>query len=71
MMYEIFKQYLEHEEKSPLTVDKYMRDMKDFLNGFIKEKLPKYYVQIRTYKKVSGKNYYSSWSSAKTVTTKK
>lgn len=31
----------------------------------------KYYVRIRTYKKVSGINYYSSWSSVKTVTTKK
>lgn len=31
----------------------------------------KYYVQIRTYKKTGGKNYYSSWSSAKSVTTKK
>lgn len=31
----------------------------------------KYYVRIRTYQKVSGKNYYSSWSSSKTVTIKK
>lgn len=31
----------------------------------------KYYVRIRTYKKVSGTKYYSSWSSAKTVKTKK
>jgi hypothetical protein len=31
----------------------------------------KYYVRIRTYKKVDGKTYYSSWSSAKSVTTKK
>ena len=31
----------------------------------------KYYVRIRTYKTVSGTNYYSSWSKAKTVTTKK
>lgn len=30
----------------------------------------KYYVQIRTYKTVSGKNYYSSWSSVKSVQTK-
>lgn len=30
----------------------------------------KYYVQIRTYKTVSGKKYYSGWSTAKTVTTK-
>lgn len=31
----------------------------------------KYYVRVRTYKTVSGKTYYSSWSSAKSVTTKK
>ena len=30
----------------------------------------KYYVQIRTYKTVSGKNYYSSWSRVKSVTTR-
>ena len=30
----------------------------------------KYYVRVRTYKKVGNKNYYSSWSSAKTVATK-
>lgn len=30
----------------------------------------KYYVQIRTYKTVSGKNYYSSWSGVKSVTTR-
>ena len=27
----------------------------------------KYYVQVRTYKKVGGKTYYSSWSKAKAV----
>jgi hypothetical protein len=31
----------------------------------------KYYVKVRTYKVVNGKKYYSSWSKAKTVTTKK
>ena len=31
----------------------------------------KYYVRVRTYKTVSGKKYYSSWSKSKTVTTKK
>lgn len=31
----------------------------------------KYYVRVRTYKVVSGKTYYSSWSGAKTVTIKK
>ena len=36
----------------------------------LKEK-KKYYVRIRTYKTVKGKNYYSSWSTALTVKTKK
>lgn len=31
----------------------------------------KYNVQVRSYKKVSGKNYYSAWSKAKTVKAKK
>ncbi len=31
----------------------------------------KYYVQVRTYKKVSDKTYYSGWSKAKAVKTKK
>lgn len=31
----------------------------------------KYYIRIRTYKKASGRPYYSSWSSVKTVTTRK
>ncbi len=31
----------------------------------------KYYVQVRTYKKAGGKTYYSSWSKAKAVKTRK
>lgn len=31
----------------------------------------KYYVRVRTYKTVNGKNYYSNWSKVKNVTTKK
>lgn len=31
----------------------------------------KYYVRVRTYRTVSGKKYYSAWSKAKAVTTKK
>lgn len=31
----------------------------------------KYYVRVRTYRKVSGTKYYSSWSSSKRVTTKR
>lgn len=30
----------------------------------------KYYVQVRTYKTISGKKYYSAWSARKSVTTK-
>ena len=30
-----------------------------------------YYVRIRTYKRTGGKNYYSAWSKAKTIKTKK
>lgn len=41
--------------------------------SYKKTKLSKkkyYYVQVRTYQKVSGKNYYSKWSSVKRVKTK-
>ncbi|MCC8073241.1 MAG: fibronectin type III domain-containing protein [Clostridiales bacterium] len=31
----------------------------------------KYYFKVRTYKTVDGKNYYSSWSTKKSITTKK
>ena len=31
----------------------------------------KYFVRVRTYKTIAGKTYYSTWSKAKTVTTKK
>ena len=31
----------------------------------------RYYVQVRAYKKVSGKTYYSAWSKAKQVKTAK
>ena len=31
----------------------------------------KYYIRVRTYKTVSGKKYYSTWSKTKTVTTGK
>ena len=31
----------------------------------------KYYIRVRSYRTVSGKNYYSSWSSVKALTTKK
>lgn len=41
-------------------LDKYIREMEE----------KKYYVRIRTYKTVSGKKVYSSWSKAKTIKTK-
>ena len=31
----------------------------------------KYFIRVRTYKTIGGKNYYSAWSKTKTVTTKK
>ena len=46
-------------------------------NGTVSKKVTKlkskkkYYVRVRTYKTVSGKKYYSSWSKALAVTTKK
>lgn len=39
------------------------------ITGLAKGK--KYYVRVRTYKTVNGTKYYSSWSKAKSVTTKK
>ncbi|MEI3339613.1 MAG: InlB B-repeat-containing protein [Eubacterium sp.] len=50
-----------------ITVKGYKYTSKKISNLKAKKK---YYVQIRTYKTVSGKNYYSSWSTAKTVKTK-
>lgn len=38
------------------------------VSGLLKKK--KYYVQVRTYKTVSGVKYYSSWSGKRSVTTK-
>ncbi|MBQ3431637.1 MAG: leucine-rich repeat domain-containing protein [Clostridia bacterium] len=44
---------------------KYAQAVKNLKGG------AKYYVRIRTYKTVGGKNYFSTWSAAKAVTTKK
>lgn len=49
------------------TVGNYKTTSKT-ISGLKKGK--KYYVRVRTYKKVGDKNYYSSWSSAKSVRTK-
>ena len=43
---------------------------KTFSLSEVENKDVKYYVQVRTYKTVSGKKYYSSWSTAKSVTVK-
>lgn len=51
-----------------VTVTKNKTTSKKIINLKAKKK---YYVRIRTYKTVSGKKYYSNWSKAKTVTTKK
>jgi hypothetical protein len=44
---------------------------KDITIAAVKEQDVRYYVQVRTYKRVNGKNYYSSWSSKRSVTVKK
>ena len=44
---------------------KYAQAVKNLKGG------ARYYVRIRTYKTVGGKNYFSAWSAAKAVTTKK
>ena len=50
-----------------LKVTSYKTNTKTIKNLNAKKK---YYVQIRTYKTVNGKDYRSTWSKAKTVTTK-
>ena len=54
--------------KGTKTVTSYKTTSKTITNLKAKKK---YYVRIRTYKTVNGKKYYSSWSKATTVTTKK
>ena len=50
-----------------VTVPKYSTTSKKITK--LKPK-KKYYVQIRSYKTVGGKKYYSAWSAKKTVKTK-
>lgn len=47
--------------KKPATVSKTVKNLKA---------KKKYYVQVRSYKTISGKKYYSAWSAKKSVTTK-
>ena len=49
------------------TIKKYKRDNKKILKL---EPKKKYYVQVRTYKNVGGKTYYSDWSAIKAKKTK-
>ena len=49
------------------TITKYKTTYKTVKNLKAKKK---YYVQVRTYKTVSGKKYYSGWSSRKYVKTR-
>ena len=53
--------------KKTVTVNGYKKTSKKI--GKLKKK-KKYYVHVRTYKMVNGVNYYSGWSSIKTVKTK-
>ena len=54
-------------DKKTVTVSKKSTTSKKITKLKAKKK---YYVRIRTYKKVNGKTYYSSWSKGKTVKTK-
>lgn len=51
-----------------VTVSSYKTTSKTFSK--LKKK-KKYYVRIRTYRRINGKSYYSNWSSGKSVTIKK
>ena len=48
-----------------------MKNKKSTRTFKARHKNKKYYVRVRTYKIIDGKKYYSDWSKAKTVTTKK
>lgn len=54
-----------------MTKNKTVKGCKYTSKKIIKLKAKKlYYVQVRTYKTVNGKKYYSSWSSRKSVKSK-
>jgi len=50
-----------------LSSKEYNSDKQDYQEPKAKKK---YYVQLRTYKKIGSKYYYSAWSAKKAVTTK-
>jgi hypothetical protein len=54
--------------KKTVTINDTKKSKKSIKNLSAKKK---YYVRIRTYKVVDGKKYYSKWSEAKKITTKK
>ena len=63
---------IRYSQKSNMSGAKYATASKTSKSKKIKKlsKKKKYYVQVRTYMKKSGKTYYSKWSSKKTVKTK-
>ena len=65
---------LQYSKSSKFKSTKMLTIKKNTTTKLVVKKLAKnkkYYVRVRTYKKVGGKNYYSAWSKVKTVTTKK
>jgi hypothetical protein len=59
-----------YREKISEAEEKYNQGYLGFIDWMLTAK-KKYYVQIRTYTTINGTKYYSSWSKAKIVTTKK
>lgn len=65
---------IRYSEKSSMKNAKSITISKNGQTSYVKKNLKsgkKYYVQIRTYKKVDGKKYYSSWSTKKYAKVKK
>lgn len=67
--YEIQYALNKNYQKAKKTTVKKAKETGKVIGGLKKNK--KYFVRVRTYQKVSGKNYYSNWSKTKTVTIKK
>ena len=67
--YEIQYALNKNYQKAKKTTVKKAKETGKVIGGMKKNK--KYFVRVRTYQKVSGKNYYSNWSKTKTVTIKK
>ncbi len=62
--YSTFKNFSDAQKVSVTGNKKISKSIKGLESG------EKYFVKVRTYKKVSGEKYYSKWSSAKSVTIK-